>query len=166
MEYIIIVRYTMDVVAGVTSVVGVAGVVGKLAFVGHAVYNILKLKECVHGVSTASVSVKCVFEALDSLESALISTSDLLKRTPEQWLVGAEARNANRLTPQVANCRAKTGEWVKEVPIHQNNSSKSIRSFFRKLHDASDKSPYSQFHQKVGSASLGNANESWSTRTI
>ncbi|KAF6218298.1 hypothetical protein HO133_005644 [Letharia lupina] len=136
----------MEVVAGVA---GVAGVVGILGLVGQAVHGILKLKEFVHGVSTASETVKSFLRAIDSLESALTAISDLLRRTPEEWLVGAEARNTSRLASQIENCRADIDEWVKDVPMHHANSSKIIKSFFGKLRVASEESAYSVFHQKV-----------------
>ena len=136
----------MEVVAGVA---GVAGVVGILGVVGRAIQGILELKKFAHSVSTASKTVETFLEAIDSLEGALTAISEFLKRAPEEWLVGAEAQNINRLASQVNKCRADIGEWVKEVPIHDANLSKSTKSFFRKLRVASDEHAYSKFHQNV-----------------
>lgn len=136
----------MEVVAGVA---GVAGVVGILGLVGQAVHGILKLKEFAHGVLTASETIKDFLEAIDSLESTLAAISDLLKRVPEEWLVGTEAWNTKRLTSQVEKCQADVDEWVKEAPVHQNSSSKAMKSFFKKLRVASNGSTYGDFHQKV-----------------
>ena len=136
----------MEVVAGVA---GVAGVVGILGLVGEAIHGILKLKEFAHGVSTASETVKGFLEAIDSLESALAASSDLLERVPEEWLVGTEAQNTGRLTSQIKKCQADVDEWVKEVPVHQNSPSKATKFFFKKLRVASNKSTYNDFHQKV-----------------
>ena len=92
----------MEIVAGVASVGGVIRILG---LVGHTVHGILKLKEFVHGISTASKTVKSFIEAIDSLDSTLTAISDLLKRAPEEWLVDTEARNTNILTSQVKKCQ-------------------------------------------------------------
>ncbi|KAL9064400.1 MAG: hypothetical protein Q9161_008912 [Pseudevernia consocians] len=136
----------MEIVAGVASVGGVVGILG---LVGHTVHGILKLKEFVHGISTASKTVESFVEAIDSLESTLTAISDLLKRAPEEWLVGAEARNTNILTSQVKKCQDDIDEWIMEIPKHHTDSSKAIKSFLKKLHVASHESTYSKFHQKV-----------------
>ena len=136
----------MEIVAGVASVGGVVGILG---LVGHTVHGILKLKEFVYGISTASKTVESFVEAIDSLESTLTAISDLLKRAPEEWLVGAEARNTNILTSQVKKCQNDIDEWITEIPIHHTDSSKAIKSFLKKLHVASHESTYSKFHQKV-----------------
>ena len=136
----------MEVVAGVASV---AGVVGILGVVGHAVRGVLKLKKFARSVSTASKTVKNFLEAIESLEGALTAISDFLKRAPEEWLFGAEAQNINRLASQVNKCRADITDWVKELPVHDANFSKSTRTFFKKLGVASNEYAYSKFHQNV-----------------
>ena len=136
----------MEVVAGIA---GVAGVVEILSLVGQAVHGILKLKEFARRVSTASETVKSFLEAMDSLENALKAISDLLKRAPEEWLVGTEAQNTKRLASQVAGCRADIDVWVNEMTIHDTNSPRAISSFIRKLQVASHEDTYSKFHMKV-----------------
>ena len=136
----------MEVVAGVASV---AGVVGILGVAGRAIQGVLELKKFAYSVSTASKTVKDFLEAIESLESALTAISDFLNRAPEDWLVGAEAQNINRLASQVNKCQADIEEWVKEVPVHDANFSKSTRSFFRKLRVASDAHAYRKFYQNV-----------------
>lgn len=136
----------MEVVAGVASVGGVVGILG---IVGQAVHGIFKLKEFLHEVSSASETVKSFLEAIDRLESALTSISDLLNQAPEEWLVGTEARNTSRLTAQVEKCRADIDEWVKSRGIDHANSSKTTDSFLRRLRVASNESAYSDFHQKI-----------------
>ena len=136
----------MEVVAGVASV---AGVVGILGVVGHAIQGVLELKKFAYSVSTASRTVKSFLEAIESLEGALKAISDFLKRAPEEWLVSAEAQNINRLASQVNKCRYDIEEWVKEVPVHDANFSKSIKTFFRKLGVASSEYTYNKFHQNV-----------------
>ena len=138
--------HSMEVIAGVASV---AGVVGILGLVGHALQGILELKKFAHSVSTASKTVKSFLEAIESLEGALAAISDFLKRAPEDWLVGAETQNFNRLASQANKCRADIEEWVKEVPVHDADFSKSTKTFFRKLGVASNEHAYSKFHQNV-----------------
>ena len=142
----------MEVVAGVASV---AGVVGILDVVGHAVQGIVKLKGFIHDVSTASETVKSFLDAIENLERSLTAISDLLKRAPEEWLVGAEARNTSVLASQLEKCRADIDVLVKEVPIHNANSLTAPRSFFQKLLVASHETAYSKFHQKVQRHQLG-----------
>lgn len=93
--------------------------------------------------------MKSFLEAIDRLESALTSISDLLNQAPEEWLVGTEARNTSRLTAQVEKCRADIDEWVKSRGIDHANSSKTTDSFLRRLRVASNESAYSDFHQKI-----------------
>lgn len=135
----------MEVVA---SIAGVAGVVEILSLVGQAVHGILELKKFVHRASTASETVKSFLDAMDSLESTLTAISDLLKRAPEEWVVGTEAQNTKRLASQVAGCRADIDEWVNEMPT-RDISSRAIFSFIRKLQVASHEDTYSKFHMKV-----------------
>ena len=136
----------MEVVAGVASV---AGVVGILNVVGHVVQGIVKLKGFVHDVSTASETVKSFLDAIENLERGLTAISDLLKRAPEEWLVGAEARNTGILASQIEKCRVDIDILVKEVPIHNANATTAPGSFLKKLLIASHETAYSKFHQKV-----------------
>lgn len=136
----------MEIVA---SVAGVAGVVGILGLVGQAVHGVLKLKEFMHGVSAASETVKSFLEAIDSLETTLTAISDLIEYVPEEWLVGTETQNTNRLALQIEKCRADIDEWVEEMPVHRASSSKGMKPLFKKILIASDDDVYSKFHQKV-----------------
>lgn len=136
----------MEVVAGVASVTGVVGILG---VVGHAIQGVLELKKFAHSVSTASKTVENFLEAIESLEGALTAISDFLKRAPEAWLVGAEAQNIKRLASQVTKCGDDIEEWLKEVPVHDANFSKSTRSLFRKLSVASNTHAYRNLHQSV-----------------
>ncbi len=136
----------MEVVAGVASVGGVVGILG---LVGQAVRGILILKEFGHAVSTASDTEKSFLGAIDSLESTLTAISDLLKRAPEEWVVGPEVQNTNRLTSQIENCRADIDECAKEMHIPHANSSRGTESFFKKLRVASNERAYSKFHQRL-----------------
>ena len=136
----------MEVVAGIASVTSIVGLLG---VVGHAIQGILELKKFAHSVSTASKTVESFLGAIECLKGALTAISDFLKRAPEEWLLGAEAQNVNSLALQVNKCRADIVEWVKEVPVHDANFSKSKKSFFRKLRVASDEHVYSKFHQNV-----------------
>lgn len=136
----------MEVVAGVASV---AGVVGILNAVGHVIQGALKLKGFVHDVSTASETVKSFLDATDNLEGVLTAISDLLKRAPEEWLVGAEAQKTRILASQVEKCRADIDALVKEVPIHNSNSLTAKKSILKKVLVASHETAYKKFHRKV-----------------
>lgn len=88
-------------------------------------------------------------EAIDSLENAETAISNLLKRAPEERLVGTEAQNTKRLASQVAACRADIDEWVNEIPIRDIDSPRAIFSFIKKLQVASHEDTYNEFHKKV-----------------
>ena len=136
----------MEVVAGVASV---AGVVGILGVVGHTIQGILKIKEFVHDTSIASRTVKRFLDAVDNLERSLRAISDLIDRLPEEWLVGAEARNTGILASLVAKCRADIDALVKELPIHNADSLTTKKSIFKKILVATHETAYNKFHQNV-----------------
>ena len=128
------------------AVAATASVTGILAFVGHSIDGIVKLKEFYASLSSISKTVERFLHDINALLHTLQGVQSLLGRLPED----KTDVNLIALDIQVEACSNDLNRWLGTAKIARSASNKGGRTWFRKFWMTVNKHEVKDIRSEIG----------------